>query len=108
MKPYSILPDGTIHILTEHQDALRELFAQAGVDIRDVKTEEDFTKAHTAAGDALFGELFTRVEDGDHKAEKALQHFAKGELSDFKATLARETFEVVKPQPPSEPESPDR
>jgi hypothetical protein len=95
MKPYDLLPDGTIHIHPEQRADLKRLFARAGIDIQSVKTEADFTTAHSAAGEVLFGILINAAENGDKTSRKALQQFADGDLSNFKATIARATFKAV-------------
>jgi hypothetical protein len=95
MKPYETLSDGTIRIYPEQQADLERMFARAGIDIQSIRTEDDFAKAHAAAGDALFAILFAGAESGDPVSMKAIKHFADGDLSNFMATLARSTFRTV-------------
>jgi hypothetical protein len=80
MKPYDNLPDGTILIHAEHEADLKRLFARAGIDILLIKTEEEFLKAHSAAGDALFKTILSGVESSDPISTKAAQHFTDGDL----------------------------
>lgn len=95
MKPYDLQPDGTIQIHPDQQADLEKMFARAGIDIRSLKTEEEFVKAHSTVGDVLFGHLIDAAENGDKSSLSALQHFANGDISNFKATLARSTFKAV-------------
>lgn len=95
MKPYDLLPDGTIQIHPDQQADLERLFARAGVDPQSVKTEEDYDKALALAGGALFGLLFGAAEAGDQISQKALHQFTDGDLSNFKATIRRATFKPV-------------
>jgi hypothetical protein len=95
MKPYDVHPDGAIRIHPDQQADLERLFGRAGIDIRSIQTEEDFRKAHAAAGEVLLGILFGAAEEGDQTSLKVVQQLAEGDLSNCKATLARSLFKAV-------------
>jgi hypothetical protein len=92
---YTVGPDGAIEFNPEHYDEQKRMFASAGIDIGSIRTEADYRKAFSAAGDYFFDCLIEDATAGDKACRVAVEAFLNGRFNDFKALIRRQTFEVI-------------
>jgi hypothetical protein len=92
---YTVRPDGTIEFDPEQYDDEKRMFAKAGIDITEIRTEADYRNAFSAAGDYFFERLLAESKAGNKACRIPLQAFLKARFKDFKTLIRRQTFEVI-------------
>ncbi|HSH28973.1 MAG TPA: hypothetical protein VK971_03610 [Thiohalobacter sp.] len=93
--PYRVLADGRIVFDERQYDALARMFGAVGIDIASIETEAEYKAAFSRAGDQFFNTLIADAREGDDALHAILEAFAEGRLSDAKARLRRQTFDVI-------------